>query len=139
MMGVAVRATRLPQGMRFLLAGGFAAAVNWVVRFPLALVMPFVPAVIVATMIGMVVGFVTYRRFVFPGSTRPLFGQIRDFIAVNLLGMAVTVLVAALARHAVVAWTGPLPIVDAFAHAFGIAVGAVANFLGHKRVTFRRA
>lgn len=139
MMGVEVRAARLPQGVRFLLAGGFAAAVNWLVRFPLALVMPFLPAVIAATAIGMVVGFITYRRFVFPGSTRPLFGQIRDFVGVNLLGMAVTVAVAALVRHGLIAWTGPLPIVDAFAHAFGIAVGAVANFLGHKRVTFRHS
>jgi putative flippase GtrA len=130
---------RLPlsQPLRFIIAGGFAAAVNWLVRFPLAAMMPFVPAVAVATGIGMIVGFLTYRQFVFPGSQRPLFGQIRDFIGVNLLGMAVTVAVAAASRHALVAVIGPLSAVDALAHATGIAAGAVANFLGHKRVTFR--
>lgn len=133
------RATRLPQPMRFIIAGGLAAAVNWLVRFPLEFAMPFIPAVIAATLVGMVVGFISYRSFVFPGSARPLAGQIRDFVAVNLLGMAVTVMVAALLRHVILNVVDVLPQVNAVAHALGITAGALANFLGHKRVTFRSA
>jgi putative flippase GtrA len=132
-------ATRLPQPMRFIIAGGLAAGVNWLVRFPLELAMPFVPAVIAATLVGMLVGFISYRSFVFPGSARPLAGQIRDFVAINLLGMAVTVVVAALVRHVILNVVDVLPQVNAVAHALGIAAGALANFLGHKRVTFRNA
>jgi energy-coupling factor transport system substrate-specific component len=139
MTWLSAQATRLPQPMRFIIAGGFAAVVNWLVRFPLELVMPFIPAVIAATIIGMVVGFISYRSFVFPGSARPLTGQIRDFVAVNLLGMAVTVVVAALLRHVILNVVDVLPDVNAVAHALGIAAGALANFLGHKRVTFRSA
>jgi energy-coupling factor transport system substrate-specific component len=132
-------ATRLPQPTRFIIAGGVAAGVNWLARFPLELAMPFVPAVIAATLIGMLVGFISYRSFVFPGSARPLAGQIRDFVAVNLLGMAVTVVVAALMRHVILNVVDVLPGVNAVAHALGIAAGALANFFGHKRVTFRSA
>jgi energy-coupling factor transport system substrate-specific component len=132
-------AARLPQPMRFIIAGGFAAMVNWLARFPLELAMPFVPAVIGATIIGMAVGFISYRSFVFPGSARPLAGQIRDFVAVNLLGMAVTVVVAVLMRYVILAVVDALPGVNAVAHALGIAAGALVNFLGHKRVTFRSA
>ena len=60
------------QVFRFLLLGGLAAAINWAVRFPLSLVLPIGPAVAVAYLIGMSVGFWLYRTYVFPGSSRPI-------------------------------------------------------------------
>ena len=41
MEGLLARARALPQSVRFLFAGGFAAGVNWLVRFPLSLILPF--------------------------------------------------------------------------------------------------
>ncbi len=58
MLSPALALTQLPQGARFLIAGGFAAAVNWAVRFPLSLLMPYAAAVIAAGALGMGVGFV---------------------------------------------------------------------------------
>jgi hypothetical protein len=45
---------------RFLIAGGAAALVNWLARFPLELVMPFAAALLGATAIGMTCGFLLY-------------------------------------------------------------------------------
>lgn len=65
-------AKSLPQSLRFVLAGGVAAAINWLVRFPLSALMAFLPAVLLASAIGMLAGFIAYRTFGFPGSKRPM-------------------------------------------------------------------
>jgi putative flippase GtrA len=113
--------------------------VNWLVRFPVELVLPYFAALVVATCIGMTCGFLLYRAWVFPGSTRPLGRQIRDFILVNLTGQATMLGVAAIVRQLLIsAGIGAL-IAGASAHALGIAVGAVVNYLGHRHVTFSGA
>jgi energy-coupling factor transport system substrate-specific component len=122
---------------RFLLAGGLAALLNWLVRFPLNLAMPYAAAVVLATAIGMVFGFLLYRAWVFPGSSRDTLLQIRDFVLVNLAGMAVTVGVAVTLRHALLTLDIPGELAAAVAHAAGIGAGAVANYLGHRDLTFR--
>jgi putative flippase GtrA len=129
---------KMPQGVRFLIAGGFAALVNWLVRFPLSIVLPFPAAVAVATAIGMTVGFVSYRHFVFPGSARVLGEQLRDFILVNLVSMAIVTAVAVLLADVVFPLAGVSWHTEAIAHAIGIAAGAVSNFYGHRLVSFRQ-
>jgi len=126
----------LPESLRYVLAGGFAAAVNWLVRFPLSTAMPFLPAVLLAAAIGMMVGFVTYRAFVFPGSTRPMPLQIRDFIAVNLSTLVV-VTAAAMAIRSLLALFMDLTPAEALAHGLAIGIGALLNFFGHSVLTFK--
>lgn len=121
------------QILRFLLLGGTAAAINWLVRFPLSMVMPFPAAVFFAYLIGMMAGFTLYRAYVFPGSAMPIGVQIGLFLAVNAFG-AVIVMGVSLA---ILSAAGGLPFAEAFAHGTGIGVGAVANFFGHKYLTFR--
>lgn len=130
---------RLPQVVRFLLLGGLAAAINWAVRFPLSVVMPFPAAVFVAYLIGMSAGFTLYRRYVFPGSTRPLLEQTLTFLAVNAVGAVVVMALAngLLTLSASTAW--PDFIREGLSHGFAIGVGAVVNFFGHKLITFRTA
>lgn len=130
---------KLPQVVRFLLLGGLAAAVNWLIRFPLSAMMPFEAAVLVAYVIGMSVGFTLYRRYVFPGSTRPIIEQTLTFLGVNLVG-AVVVMVIANALLGLLAPLGwPDFIVEGGAHGVAIGIGAVVNFFGHKLITFRTA
>lgn len=124
---------------RFLVAGGIAALVNWLARFPVELVLPYFAALLVATAIGMTCGFLLYRAWVFPGSTRSLAGQIRDFILVNLTGQGAMLAVAMLTRQLLVAIGVDTIISGASAHALGIAIGAVVNYLGHRHVTFAAA
>lgn len=129
--------TRLPQAVRFLLLGGLAAAINWLVRFPLSLVMPFPAAVFVAYLIGMTAGFTLYRAYVFPGSSLPIGLQVGLFLVVNAAGAAMVMGVSLGLLHAVFPAIGMAFQPEAIAHGIGIGVGAAGNFLGHKYLTFR--
>jgi energy-coupling factor transport system substrate-specific component len=126
--------------LRFLLAGGLASGIAWAARLPLGLLMPFPAAVALATALGMVVGFLLYRGFVFGGTPArgtELVRQIGRFVLVNLAGGVLTLLVAVAFRRLGVAALGEAAWIDAAAHAAGIAAGAVMNFAGHKLFTFR--
>jgi energy-coupling factor transport system substrate-specific component len=122
---------------RFLVAGGFATLVNWLIRFPLDVVLPYAGAVALAAVAHMVCSFMLYRSWVFPGSQRRLAEQVRDFVLVNLVGMAVTVGISVFLRQVLVSLSAEPWIAAAGAHIVGIASGAVAGYLGHGRVTFR--
>lgn len=128
---------KLPQVMRFLLLGGLAAAINWLVRFPLSLLMPFPAAVFVAYLIGMGAGFTLYRAFVFPGSTLPVPVQVATFLTVNVLGAGVVLGVSLALLHHLLPMVGWTFMPEALAHGVGIAAGAAANFVGHKHLSFR--
>lgn len=122
--------------IRYIIAGGAAAGINWLVRFPLSEWMPFSVAVALATAIGMVFGFFSYKYLVFGPTTRGLLGQIRDFIGVNLFAALFTVGVA-IALKDVFPWPNSwLILVEPASHAAGIAAGAVVNYLGHRHITF---
>lgn len=133
-----IRALLEDRKIRFLIAGGSAALVNWLVRFPLSLLLPYPVAVVGALAIGMVYGFIIYRQWAF-GSTgsRPVLLEIRDFIIVNAGGGAVTVIVAIGANWALGKLAIPFPIAEGGGHAAGIGVGAIVNYFGHKHMTFR--
>ncbi|GLQ54795.1 GtrA family protein [Devosia nitrariae] len=125
------------QIVRFLALGGFAAAVNWLVRFPLSAVLPMGLAIIFAYVIGMTVGFTLYRKYVFPGSTRPVFEQSLIFLAVNLVGAGVVLALTYALIEAQAGFSYPAFIREGLAHGFAIGIGSVVNFVGHKTLTFR--
>ena len=125
------------QVVRFLLLGGLAAAINWLVRFPLSLFLPFSWAILVAYMIGMTAGFTLYRAYVFPGSGRPIGQQIVIFLLVNAFGAVVVWSVAMGLVLTVFPAFGYAFMPEATGHGIAIGVGAVTNFLGHKFLTFR--
>ncbi len=125
--------------VRFLIAGGSAAAINWLARIGLSLVLPFGAALLVAYLIGMAAGFWLYRRFVFRGAAQgALRGQLALFVAVNAVGAGVVLAVSAGVIAALNALQPglPLPVAEALGHGVGIAAGAVANYLGHRLLTF---
>ena len=123
---------------RFLIAGGSAALLNWLVRFPLGLVVPYPAALLFAQAIGMAYGFVIYRSWAFRSSRRrSIFAELRDFLAVNAAGAALTIGLAVAAETALSAILPGENLAQALAHALGIAAGAVTNYLGHRHITFR--
>lgn len=128
---------KLPQIVRFLLLGGLAAAINWLVRFPLSLVLPFPAAVFVAYLIGMSAGFTLYRAYVFPNSRQPVPLQVTLFLIVNALGAVVVMAVSLALLHHLLPAIGWSVLPEAVAHGTAIGVGAVANFFGHKYLSFR--
>ncbi|MEH3119163.1 MAG: GtrA family protein [Methylorubrum populi] len=127
------------EAVRFLIAGGSAAAINWLARILLSPVLPFGAALLAAYAVGMAAGFWLYRRFVFreasKGSVR---GQLTLFLAVNAVGAGVVLAVSTLAIAGLDALRPGLTpsAIEALAHGLGIAVGAVANYLGHRLLTF---
>jgi putative flippase GtrA len=125
------------QVFRFLLLGGVAAAINWLVRFPLSMFLPFSWAILVAYAIGMSAGFTLYRAYVFPGSDRALGPQIAIFLGVNLMGAVIVWSVAMALVNQVFPAVGYDFMPLATGHGIAIGVGAAANFLGHKFLTFR--
>jgi energy-coupling factor transport system substrate-specific component len=123
-------------GLRFLIAGGFATLVNWLIRFPLSTFLPFEVAVAIAYAIGMIIGFALYSCWVFPPSPIPLAGQIARFIAVNAAGAAVVITTAPALASLIANGGLPLSIAFAIGHAVAIVFGAIVNYLGHKLITF---
>ncbi|MBB3972884.1 GtrA family protein [Hansschlegelia beijingensis] len=142
LMPPAMRSRISPQELRrigrFLLAGGFAALVNWAARFPLNEVMPFGAAVIVAYAIGMAVGFFLYRFFVFEAQQGDARSQLWKFVLVNLVG-AVEVWALAVGS---VRWLAPAIgwtlWVEPISHAAAIGIGAATSYVGHRLLTFRQ-
>ncbi|MFH6786209.1 MULTISPECIES: GtrA family protein [Methylobacterium] len=133
-----------PEVVRFLVAGGSAAAINWLSRIALSWVLPYVASMLVAYGIGMAAGFWLYRTFVFRGaSTGPLPRQAAVFVAVNAVGAGLVLAVSAglLAASTSLVPALPLPVAEALGHGAGIAAGAVSNYFGHQILTFgmRRA
>ncbi len=124
---------------KFIIAGSLAAALNWLVRFPLNIVFSYELSVILAMAIGMILGFILYQGWVFPESKRSLWRKIINFILVNLLGVVITTAGAILGRKLLLnIGVGP-EWAAAIGHALGIAGGAIGNYIGHQRITFRKA
>jgi putative flippase GtrA len=124
--------------VRFGTAGSLASAMNWLVRLVTSLVLPFPVALVIGAAVGLAIGFVLYRTWVFPGSTVGLPLQTIRFMAVNAVSACVVI---ALAMAIAVLLTG-LPISTLnqqnLAHAMAIGFGATINFIGHRYFTFHR-
>ena len=124
--------------VRFLIAGGSASALNWLLRIGLSVFTPFGAAVVLAQIAGMIAGFLMYRLWVFRGARTSLATQLIGFVIVNGVTLIV-VFFAALAGRALLLQMGaPVMLAEGTAHAIAIGLGAVTNFLGHREISFRR-
>ncbi|MBC5782881.1 GtrA family protein [Ramlibacter sp. USB13] len=127
------------QFLRFVLAGGVAAAANYGSRFGFSLWLPYPAAITCAYLVGMTVAFLLMRQYVFSASGQPLLPQVVKFTIVNVLALLQTLVVSlVLARWALPA-LGVVTHAEAIAHLFGVAVPVFTSFLGHRHATFRRA
>lgn len=122
---------------RFLLAGGFAAFVNWASRFPLNEIMPFGASVVAAYCVGMVVGFFLYRFFVFEAHDGHAGEQLWKFLLVNAVGAAEVWALALFFAHVAAPAVGWTLWVEPLAHAGAIGIGAATSYVGHRLLTFR--
>lgn len=120
---------------QFIAIGGVAAAANLVSRYVLDFVMPFEAAVVLAYGVGMVVGFLLFRRTMFEGHAING-GLIRRFVWVNIFGATLAWAVSSLmARQLLPAmgWTfHPFEV----AHFCGVAAPAITSYFLHKHYTF---
>lgn len=123
---------------RFVTLGACAAAANWLARFPLEHFMSFSAAVIVAYMVGMVIAFTLFSRYVFPASPRPLHEQVKFFMLVNIAGIIQVWVVSMTLLYYI------FPFIDftnaaaePVAHGLAIGVPTISSYFGHKFLTFK--
>ena len=121
---------------RFLAAGGLASFVSWLARIGFSVAFPFPAAVALASVLGMTIGFILYREWVFPGSRLELSLQIPRFVCVNLVGASIVLAVSVSVAQMLQAWDLSTSLAEAQAHAVGIASGALSNYAGHTLLTF---
>jgi len=124
---------------RFLLAGGLAALVNWVSRFAFNLVMSYAAAIVAAFAVGMTVGFVLNKRYVFPYGQRPVAAEMSFFVLFNLAAFPITWVIAYVLGEWLLPGLMPRQLALALGHGCGVAVPALLNFVLHKFITFRGA
>ncbi len=126
-----------PVFVRFLVAGGIAAAVNIAARILFNRYMSYEWAVVVAYFCGMATAFLINRQFVFTHARADgAGGQSLRFALVNLLALAqVWIVGVGLARwvfpYVCMAWHP-----DTVAHVIAVASPTVTSYLGHKHFSF---
>jgi putative flippase GtrA len=125
------------QFMRFLLAGGIAAGVNFCSRIILNEWMPYAAAIVLAYTLGMITAFVINRVFVFTEANNQLHHQMAKFVAVNLAAVVQTLAISLLLARIVFPRVGFDWHAETVSHAVGIVVPVVTSYLGHKHWTFR--
>lgn len=125
------------QFIRYLLTGGAAALANYASRFVFSTWVAFELAVAMAFFVGLCVGFALMRMFAFNPGRRPLSAQIMAYVAVNLLGVAQTLVISSALLRIGLPAIGLQLHAEAIAHGIGIAVPVVTSYFGHRRFTFR--
>ena len=122
--------------VRFLVAGGIAAAVNIASRFGFSTVMSFGWAIIAAYLCGMTTAWALSRLLVFERSGAHWTHEYTRFALVNVIAAAQVWLIAeGLARYAFPALNFTFHPQD-IAHVIGVAVPVFTSYAGHKHFSF---
>lgn len=127
------------QFMKFLIAGGIAAAANFGSRIALSHSMQYVPAIVLAFLIGIVTAFVLNRLFVFKAAGNSLRNQATWFTLINLAALVQTIAISLLLAKYLLPLIGMRTHVETIAHGIGVAVPVLTSYLGHKHLSFRAA
>ncbi|HEY8586937.1 MAG TPA: GtrA family protein [Rhodanobacter sp.] len=126
-----------PQFLKFLVAGGIAAVANFGSRIALSHWMHYIPAIIIAYLIGMATAFVLNRLFVFAGAANSLRNQASWFTLVNVAAVAQTLAISLLLADYLLPAIGMRAHAETIAHGVGVLVPVVTSYLGHKYLSFR--
>jgi putative flippase GtrA len=132
-----VQRTRVSEFVRYLVAGGVAAGMNFGTRFIFSNWLPFEWAVACAYVVGMITAFLLMRGFAFRAGTHGWVRQAATFTAVNFAAVAQTLVVSSLFLRVVLPGAGIDRGAEAIAHAVGVLVPVVTSYFGHKLFTFR--
>jgi putative flippase GtrA len=125
------------QLLRFLIAGGIAACVNFFSRIALNWWMPYAAAIVFAYIFGMITAFVINRVFVFTQANNKLHHQVLWFVAINLAAVLQTLAISLLLARVIFPRVGFYWHGETVAHAVGIIVPVFTSYMGHKHWTFR--
>lgn len=124
------------QFIRFVLAGGIAAAANYGSRFLFSVWFSYTVAIVLAFLVGITTAFILMRQHVFDGQGKPIGRQVFRFTIVNLLALLQTLIISLLLAHWLLPAIGVEQHVEAIAHFFGVIVPIWTSYLGHRYGTF---
>jgi putative flippase GtrA len=127
------------QFIRFLVAGGVAAAANYGSRFLFSLWLSYGPAIVLAYLVGMSVAFVLMRQHVFSAAGGPLGPQVAKFVAVNILAVMQTLIISLVLARWILPSLGVVAHAEAIAHLVGVLVPVATSYFGHRMLTFKKA
>jgi len=125
------------QFIRFLFAGGIAAAANYGTRFLFSQWMRFEWAIVLAYLVGMCTAFVLMRERVFGAGEKKLRPQIINFSLINLLAIVQTLLISLILAYWLFPAWGMTENREAWAHLAGVLIPVITSYYGHKYLTFR--
>jgi putative flippase GtrA len=122
----------------FVVAGGIAAAANFLSRIAFNLFLGYTASIVLAYLVGMATAFVLNRRAVFAPSGKSVRNEALWFTLVNMLAVAQTLVISLLLADVVLPALGIARFRREIAHAFGIVVPVVTSYFGHRHWTFGR-
>jgi putative flippase GtrA len=128
--------------VRFLLAGGMAAACNFGSRFFYSIFVDFSTAVVLAFLTGLTVGYLLTKFLVFTTSGNSVVHEMAWFVAINLLALAQTwglsvYLAQLLPQYAFFQGASGPQWSHAIAHGAGVILPVFTSYVGHRYLTFR--
>ncbi len=127
------------QFIRFLIAGGIAAIINFLSRIFYNQYCSFSAAIIFAYLTGMVTAFILTRIFVFKSSTQSVGHSAIIFTLVNVAAAAQTWLISMGLNYYALPMFGVKHYVAEIASAIGIAFPVFSSYLGHKHWSFKES
>lgn len=125
------------QILRFLFAGGIAAAANIGSRFIFSLWFSYSAAIVLAYLVGMTVAFLLMRVFVFDAGDKSAGPQVLKFVAVNALAVLQTLAISLLLARWIFPAMGFVAHAEAMAHFAGVLIPVVTSYFGHRYATFK--
>lgn len=125
------------QGLLFLVAGGIAAVANLGSRLALSSVMSYIPAIVIAYVVGMATAFLLNRTFVFKNATNSVGSQASWFLLINLFAVVQTIVISLLLSRWLQTLTPNKEMAQTIAHAVGVIFPVFTSFVGHKYLSFR--
>lgn len=124
--------------LRFLLAGGTAAAAQWGSRFLFSQVVTFGWAVALAYLVGLTTAFVLNKLFVFGTSDRTVAREMTYFALVNAVSFPIVWIVSIVFGELLLPDFMSKPLAEAIGNGIGIISPVGLSFVLHKFFTFRK-
>ena len=124
------------QFFQFIVVGIISTCCNLASRYLFEIAVSYEWALVGANTVGVITAFLMNRWYVFRSQDHRVLAELARFVLVNLVGIAVSWAAAVLLYRQVLPAIGFGWHPDLVAHAIGILVPVIPNYLAHKIWTF---
>jgi len=124
------------QFVRFLVVGGFSAALNFLSRIYFSNYVEFSFAVVLAFFVGLTTAFMLSKNYVFPKGKRSFVASFSYFLIINVIALALVWGSSLAMLHVVLPALHVVNNAEEIAHAVGICLPVITSYIAHKYITF---